>query len=209
MQVPNTQLNITLKQSLVLGVLIAICMWRLDLPLSALIAEYLGTYAPSIKNSNIPDTLLFFVLGLTAISWSVYFYMDYKRMCDQRMLMSLISGIVLPLSYVLKVFLKWLIGRTETRIWLFDPSLYGFHWLHGAAGFRGFPSGHMLVFTPLFLLLWQFYPRYQRYYLLTWIILGMALIITEYHFLSDVLAGGLVGGWLYLLVRNRLMPKPV
>lgn len=178
-------------------ILIILCIWLLDLPLAAWIAEYLKTYAPYVKTSNIPDQLLIIVVILTSLSWMVYFYLVRRNIHDQRTLFCRVTGTVLPLSFGMKTVLKWLFGRTETRTWLSDPSLYGFHWFAGTEGFQGFPSGHMLIFTPLFLALWHFYPRYRLYYGVVWFGLGAALITTEYHFLSDVLAGAYIGAVVY------------
>ena len=58
----------------------------------------------------------------------------------------------------------------------------------------------MLVLTPLFIALWHFYPRYRLYYGIAGLCLGAALIVTEYHFLSDVIAGACIGAAVYLVV---------
>jgi membrane-associated phospholipid phosphatase len=185
-------------------ILIVLSMRLLDLPLAAWIAEYLMTYAPYVKTSEIPDLLFITVAILTSLSWMVYFYLAHRNIHDQRTLFYRVMGTVLPLSFGVKTVLKWIFGRTETRTWLSDPSLYGFHWFNGTEGFQGFPSGHMLVFTPLFLTLWYFHPRYRLYYGIVWFCLGIALITTEYHFLSDVLAGAYIGAVVYQTVTARL-----
>jgi membrane-associated phospholipid phosphatase len=184
--------------SVVLGI------WLLDLPLATWIAGYLMTYAPSAKTSTIPDLLLATVVILTSLSWAIYFYLAHRNIHDERKLFCRVTGTVLPLSYGVKIILKWFFGRIETRTWLSDPSLYGFHWLNGTEGFQGFPSGHMLVFTPLFLALWHYYPRFRFYYGVAWFCLGAALITTEYHFLSDVLAGAYIGAVVYLFVNRAV-----
>jgi len=128
----------------------------------------------------------------------VYFYLASRNIYDRRTLFCRVTGTALPLSFIMKTILKWLFGRIETRTWLSDKSLYGFHWFAGTEGFQGFPSGHMLVFTPLFLALWHFYPRYRLHCGVVWFCLGVALITMEYHFLSDVLAGAYIGAIVYL-----------
>jgi membrane-associated phospholipid phosphatase len=185
-------------------ILIVLSMRLLDLPLAAWIAEYLMAYAPYVKTADIPDLLLITVAILTSLSCMVYFYLAHRNIRDQRTLFYRVMGTVLPLSFGVKTVLKWIFGRTETRTWLSDPSLYGFHWFNGTEGFQGFPSGHMLVFTPLFLALGSFYPRYRLYYGIVWFCLGIALITTEYHFLSDVLAGAYIGAVVYQTVTARL-----
>jgi membrane-associated phospholipid phosphatase len=51
----------------------------------------------------------------------------------------------------------------------------------------------MAVFTVLAAALWRFYPRYKFLYLLLVLVLAIALITTNYHFLSDVIAGAYLG----------------
>lgn len=179
-------------------------MRLLDLPLAAWIAEHLRAYELYAKTSNLPDLLLLTVVIITSLSWIVHFCTVRRTTHDQLTLFCRVTGTVLPLSFGLKTVLKWLFGRTETRAWVSDPSLYAFHWFAGAEGFEGFPSGHMLVLTPLFLALWHFYPRYRLYYGVAWLCLGAALITTDYHFLSDVLAGAYIGAVVYLTVRRTL-----
>lgn len=200
----NERVKEILFSALAALILVVLSMRLLDLPLAAWIAGYLMAYAPYVKTSNIPDLLLITVVILTSLSWMVYFYLAHRNIHDQRTLFCRVTGTVLPVSFGVKTVLKWIFGRTETRTWLSDPSLYGFHWFNGTEGFQGFPSGHMLVFTPLFMALWYFYPRYRLYYGVVWFCLGGALITTEYHFLSDVLAGAYIGAAVYLAVSRAV-----
>jgi membrane-associated phospholipid phosphatase len=185
-------------------VLVALCMRFVDLPLAALVSGHLKNYGLNADNTKVPDFLLITVAIMTSVSWIVYFSLVRRNIHDRRTDVCQVTGTVLPLAFVLKTVLKWLFGRTETRAWLADPAMPGFHWLAGTEGSSGFPSGHMLVYTPLFLALWHFFPRYRRYYGLAWIGLGVALISTQYHFLSDVIAGAYLGALLFLGVRHAL-----
>jgi membrane-associated phospholipid phosphatase len=188
--------------------LIVLSIQLVDLPLATWIAEYVGTYLPYVRTANIQDQLLIIVVTLTSLSWMVYFYFAYQNIFDRRTFFCRISGTVLPISFGLKTILKWMFGRTETHTWLSDNSQYSFHWFAGTKGFQGFPSGHMLVFTPVFLALWHFYPRYRLYFGALWLCLGAALITTEYHFLSDVLAGVYIGMLVYLAVNRMIGNEP-
>ena len=184
--------------------LVALCMRFVDLPLAAWISGHLRTYGLDEDNPKVPDLLLITVTIMTSLSWIVYFSLVRRNIHDRRTVVCQVMGTVLPLSFALKTVLKWLFGRTETRAWLADPGMPGFHWFAGKEGLSGFPSGHMLVYTPLFLALWHFYPRYRSYYGLAWFGLGVALIATQYHFLSDVIAGAYIGALLFLGVRRGL-----
>ncbi|WP_221764496.1 phosphatase PAP2 family protein [Methyloradius palustris] len=182
-----------------------LCVQFLDIPLAIWIANNLGIYAPHLKTSSIPDALFFIVVIFSLFSWASYFFLKRRNIHDKRTLFFKLTGTLLPLSFALKILLKWIFGRVDTRVWLAYPNHhYDFHWFAGIGSFQGFPSGHMLVFTPLLMALWQFYPRYRFYYVLLGVILSLGLIATEYHFLGDVLAGALIGAVLYKLVLARL-----
>jgi membrane-associated phospholipid phosphatase len=173
-------------------------MQYVDLPLADWVAETLWRHAllKSFK-SDLPDLLLMTVVVMTGLSWAAYFYLTRRGVRDKRTHFFALTGTVLPLSFLAKTILKFGFGRMETRKWLSDPTLYGFHWFNGGEGFNGFPSGHMLVFTPLFVALWHFYPRFRFFYAVALSGLGIALITTNYHFLSDVIAGAYIGAVVY------------
>jgi membrane-associated phospholipid phosphatase len=184
--------------------LVLLCIWRFDLPLANWVAESVDRYAPYIRTTAMSDLLFIMVVALTGLSWLAYFHLRRRNIDDTHTIFFSVAGTVLPVSFGIKIILKWIFGRTEAHTWLLHPQLYGFHWFAGTEGFLGFPSGHMLVFTPLFLVLWDFFPRYRIYYGIVWLSLGIALIATEYHFLSDVVAGAYVGLAIYQSVSMAL-----
>jgi hypothetical protein len=185
-------------------ILIVLCIWRFDLPLANWVAEGIDHYAPYIRTTAMPDPLFILVVVLTGLSWLAYFHLRGRNIDDPRTAFFSVVGTALPVSFGMKIILKWIFGRTEAHNWLLHPQFYGFHWFAGTKGFLGFPSGHMLVFTPLFLALWDFFPRYRIYYGMVWLSLGVTLIVTEYHFLSDVAAGTYVGLVIYQSVSMAL-----
>lgn len=175
-------------------ILVVLSVRYLDLGIATLIAEHMGRkFLFSHGVSNLPDQLLIFVIVASTFCWSGYFFLAHRGIYDRRSLFCQITGTSLPLAFAAKGILKWAFGRTDTRMWLTEPNLYAFHWFHGGQGFQGFPSGHMLVLTPLFLALIDFFPRHRLPVLVAWSGLGLALMITEYHFLGDVLAGACFG----------------
>ncbi len=178
-----------------------------DIPLATWIDSYWMVRFPVIGKPDIPDILLITVVILTILSWTGYLYLSRLNIYDQRTFACRVMGTILPISYGVKIILKWVFGRTDVRTWLADPSLHGFHWFAGTEDAQSFPSGHMLVFAPLFMVMWQLYPKHRVYCGIIWFSLGAALILTEYHFLSDVLAGAYVGICLYQYVRTLLDKK--
>ncbi|MFZ1110117.1 MAG: phosphatase PAP2 family protein [Rhodomicrobium sp.] len=106
----------------------------------------------------------------------------------------------LLVAYVLKEQLKYLFGRTWPETWVnnnpsfFGDGTYGFFPLHGGAGYASFPSGHTTLIAAVAGALWSLVPR------LRW--LGVALVLAvaagllgaDYHWLSDIMAGAILGG---------------
>ena len=152
--------------------------------------------------SSLPDGLLLTVVITSALCWAGYFLLSRRGIADRRARFFKLLGISLPMAFAIKALLKWVFGRMDARVWIIHPDEYVFHWFHGGQGFQGFPSGHMLVFTPLLLALWDFYPRYRMVFLLAWLGLALALMVTEYHFLSDVVAGAYLGFLVYTGTRR-------
>jgi membrane-associated phospholipid phosphatase len=112
---------------------------------------------------------------------------------DEKTRFFLLSGTAMPVAFVVKQMLKYLFGRMNTRAWLENPGDLSFHWFHGGEQYSSFPSGHMAVFAALAAACWFFIPKYRVVCLAVMIALGFAMIATDYHFLSDVIAGGYLG----------------
>jgi membrane-associated phospholipid phosphatase len=147
----------------------------------------------AIVNANIPDILLPFVCVVSTAAWTLYFMDKRKGIRTQRTLMSKLIGISLPLSFLAKDALKFAFGRINTRYWLYNPDQPEFRLLSGSEYYHGFPSGHMAVFSALLIAMSLYYPRYRGVTTGLLVALSAALIATNYHFLSDVIAGYFLG----------------
>ncbi len=146
-----------------------------------------------IYSSDIPDLLFPIVCVITVSVWMAYFHLVRKGVFNRHTRFFQIVAISVPLSFTIKLFLKHAFGRVNTRLWLHNHKLYGFHWFHGGGGLDGFPSGHMAVFAALIAALWRYYPEHRHIYFAFLSMLAAALIVTDYHFLSDVIAGTYLG----------------
>jgi len=143
--------------------------------------------------AGMPDVLFPLVCISSATCWSYYFILRHRKIVTKSTQFCQIIGISVPLSYLLKSFLKLVFGRINTRIWLANPVSDDFHWFHGGGEYNSFPSGHMTVFTAFFAAVWLFYPRYRSISIGLLLLLSVALVATNYHFLSDVIAGAFLG----------------
>lgn len=88
--------------------------------------------------------------------------------------------------------LKPLFGRTLPEAFL-HRGLYGFHWLHGGDAYGSFPSGHSVQIMSMASVFWVAYPRWRPFWAACAAATATALVLAERHFVSDVLAGGMVG----------------
>ncbi len=180
--------------SLPVAAVAIICIFYVDRPLSLFVQSHLyGNKVWSDITSTIPDALLATVIIISTLSCTAYLSRKYKHVYDTRTFLLKVVAISLPVSYVVKTALKVVFGRIETRIWLQNSQQYGFHWFHGGFRFDGFPSGHMVVFATLFSAIWRIYPKYKIALVLLLAVLGVLLLATNYHFLSDVICGTYLG----------------
>lgn len=179
---------------LLLTPLVVLCVRYLDIPLADLVRYRLfASLQWSNLTSNLPDLLLQGVLAATCGALVLYQVRSRMGIDDALTRLSKLVAWTAPASYLVKSVLKFAFGRVNTRMWLEQPGLYGFHWFQGRQGCEGFPSGHMVVSVALLAALCRYYPKSRPWCLLPGVLLGVALVATEYHFLSDVIAGAYLG----------------
>ncbi|HIJ77279.1 MAG TPA: phosphatase PAP2 family protein [Deltaproteobacteria bacterium] len=175
------------------ALIISGCLY-LDIMLAEFVSEKVGFgFLCSERISNFPDLLFSLVCIITAVSWTGRLYQAGKPAKSRMVYFEEHIGLTVPLAFVLKNLLKVLFGRTNTRIWLLHPDLFGFHWFHGGGDFSSFPSGHMAVFTVLMLGIGRYFPRLRSVCAGLLFALALALLVTQYHFFSDIVAGACLG----------------
>jgi membrane-associated phospholipid phosphatase len=151
---------------------------------------------------HIPDPLIplavigFLLLGL----WAVL-----GRSFSKHQAAIFVCSVAVIVAETIKDLLKFIFGRTWPETWVNNnPSFihggsYGFHFMHGGGAYQSFPSGHMGASCAVLAVLWNWYPRLRWLYVLTGLAVGAGLVMADYHFLSDVIAGAFVGistGWM-------------
>lgn len=191
----NTKSILEITPVLIFSIVLSI--WYVDFPLAIWIDNYLVIHK---RIPKIPDLLLLIILVLSFLSWLAYYYFAKRGFRSKHTYFFMVTGTVLPLSYAAKEILQLLFGRMQTRRFLLDPNFTGSYWFNWGDGYRGFPSGHMLVFTALLLTLCNLYPRYKLIYAVTLFVLGFALVATDYHFLSDIIAGAYIGAIIFYFI---------
>ena len=141
---------------------------------------------------HIPDFLPHLVGIGTILMWIIYFYRSRHNINDIETHFLRLAATALPVAYLLKSFFKFMFGRTGPRSWLIDNRPFEFHWFNKIWS-GSFPSGHMTVFAAFGAAVLFYYPEYRRLVIILLVLLGIALIGTDYHFLSDVIAGTYLG----------------
>lgn len=96
------------------------------------------------------------------------------------------------------VIFKRIFGRGCPDPTYLHNHLYGFHFLHGSAHWDSFPSGTAAISTAILSVLWVVSPRWRMPGLLFVAVLSGSVVAGNHHWLSDVIAGAVLGvsiGW--------------
>lgn len=171
-----------------------VCIKYLDRDVALLVQRQLyGNELWARHTSSLPDLLFGTVLFTTSACYILFRYRVSRGVVNLNTHTCMLLAVVAPVSYGVKSALKYVFGRITTREWLLSPGQYGFHWFQGGGAYSGFPSGHMLVFTALVAVMWRLYPAYRKGYFVFLLCMALALILTNYHFVSDVISGAYLG----------------
>lgn len=100
--------------------------------------------------------------------------------------------------------LKGLIGRSQIYPTYLVDGVYRFSLLHGHPGYGIFPSATATASGAVLLTLWSTWPRGRWACAGAFGIISAALILTNSHWVSDVLGGAVLGGWFGWLMAGRL-----
>jgi membrane-associated phospholipid phosphatase len=176
---------------------IAVCYVFVDRPLALLVHERLLPFRDAfILLTLVPEpfpvmaALILFALGARSLS---------GLPLSRPLAVALLWSASLLVTTVINRQLKFAFGRVWPETWVNNnPSfirdgVYGFHPFHGGQGFAAFPSGHMAAICVAATVLWIAYPRVRVVYALIVAIVTIGLMGANFHFLSDVIAGGFVG----------------
>lgn len=97
-----------------------------------------------------------------------------------------------------EIGLKRIFGRGWPDPTFIERHKYGFHFLHGITYWDSFPSGTATVSSAIVSVLWILAPRWRVSAVLCVFVLAGAVVLANYHWLSDVIAGAFLGvsiGW--------------
>jgi membrane-associated phospholipid phosphatase len=131
--------------------------------------------------------------------FAIYYFLRLIDL-DKIKIMQLIRQLSLAFvfGYFIKDSLKFFFGRetvlhysTGKLKFLVNPKNYGFHFF--SPGADSFPSGHMTMICAIMVSIILIYPKLRVPSLLAIIIMAGALLIHNFHFMGDIIAGTYLG----------------
>jgi membrane-associated phospholipid phosphatase len=115
-------------------------------------------------------------------------------------------------SLSVTIVLKHIFGRSSPDPLYVVHRAYEFHWLQGGPGYEAFPSGTTAITAAILSVVWIRVPRLRTVCVLLFAFVSIALILTNGHWVADVLGGGFLGasiGWMTVLLLRLERPPRV
>jgi membrane-associated phospholipid phosphatase len=110
----------------------------------------------------------------------------------------------------LKDIFKVIFGRYWPATFVCNnPSLvsnhvYGFQWFKSGSAYASFPSGHTTFIFSFSISMWFLFPKLRWLWFLLAFLVVVGQIGMYYHFLSDVIAGALLGSLVgFYIIRRK------
>jgi membrane-associated phospholipid phosphatase len=185
------------------AVLVVICYVWIDRAVALLAHEVYRLEPLALTGYRVPVVIAPFA----ALAFVVF---AARALLNRPLPRPLLVILLCALSYFvaegLTIYLKNAFGRTWPESWMggFNRSfirdgVYGFFPFHGGSAYTSFPSGHTAVACAIVAVLWVWYPKFRALYALFVAATALGLVVTNFHFVSDVIAGIFLGtsvGWI-------------
>jgi membrane-associated phospholipid phosphatase len=110
----------------------------------------------------------------------------------------------IALSGITTIVVKLTVARYRP-ILFFEKGLYGFDFFHVTYEYNSFPSGHVATIFSLAAAMSIVWPKYRVYFFIVAFAVALSRIILTAHFVSDVIAGALIGS-LTVMLLNKYIP---
>jgi membrane-associated phospholipid phosphatase len=185
--------------ALVLVILVVvICYYWLDRPIALFVYNHFPRISPVLVEpvTTVPNPIIsaaavtFLAFGIRGLA---------GRPLSKLQEAIFVCSVSLMVGEAIKNQLKFVFGRTWPETWhqnrpsFIHDGIYGFNLFHGGEAYQSFPSGHMTAICALASVLWIYYPRMRRIYLIVALLAFAGLVGGNFHFISDIIAGAFVG----------------
>ena len=181
---------------IICSVLVVICYYFVDKPVAFFVYHsHLYQYSIFVWMTYIAGAL-FVIAPIALILFIIRFAIKPMTLMSKTVLTAMVSLVV---AEAIKNFLKIAFGRYWPMTWINNnPSLisnhaYGFHFNHSGVAYQSFPSGHTTIIFSVITVFWLVYPKWRWLYALIYAAVIVGLLGANYHFVSDVIAGGFLG----------------
>jgi membrane-associated phospholipid phosphatase len=104
------------------------------------------------------------------------------------------------------IIFKHILGRAWPDPAYIQNHIYGFRLLHGGTQWESFPSGTAAISAAIASVLWLEMPRWRAMSAVIVVLLCVAVVITNYHWVGDVIAGAFLGtsiGWMTVQLHRQ------
>ncbi|PPQ39972.1 phosphatase PAP2 family protein [Rhodoblastus acidophilus] len=192
-----------------LGVLLSIAF--VDRPLSLWAYDNFHATRLFYHNLTVPVEGMK-ILALAGLIWCGALFASGRALAGRHAAILRLSLATLT-AMAVKDLLKFGFGRTWPETWVnANPSfitdhVFAFAPFHGGTGWSAFPSGHEAVAAAFCAALWALAPRLRALCVVIVLVVAAGLIGADEHWLSDVIAGGLVGWLIGALLARVDLPK--
>ncbi len=181
----------------VLFALVALAYFFADREVAAALKPYLGGIKVFPQLTHIVDLLPPLAsIGAAAIAGRALWRGSLTPL--ESAFLRLCCAILIAIA--VKEVLKGAFGRTWPETWVcnnpsyFGNGVYGFFPFHGGQGYASFPSGHTTAMTAFAGSLWCLWPKLRWLGIVLTLAVVIGLLGADYHWLSDIIAGAILGG---------------
>lgn len=140
---------------------------------------------------------LFIVIAFVAYPILFVRFCYGKQGYYDRMILLLANSVAI--TSFLKANLKIVFGRYWPATWvgenlsLLHDHVYGFQWFHAGVAYESFPSGHTAIAAAAVFAIAEKDPRLRAWAIILVLLVALCQVGLYYHFVSDVIAGALLG----------------
>jgi membrane-associated phospholipid phosphatase len=190
----------TLSMLSICVILVIYCYFYIDKP----VAEFFYVYHGLTKTESLLRiSVRFSTVLLEYLPPFIFLFFLLKNNIfrplgkNEKVFMAIALSATLATS--IKNILKFVFGRYwpatfigNNPSWL-QSHKYGFNFFHSGASYNSFPSGHTAAIFAIMTIIWIIYPKWRWLSMLSCATMMISLVVLDYHFVSDVIAGMFLG----------------
>ena len=189
-----------------LAITVVLCLFLISLVDDPVARLFVERYR-SFHGSKLAVDGVVFVVPISGAVFFLCGYAAFGRRLSRFGEAAMLAGLSAILAFAICDFLlKPVFGRQTVYYYLPDPRLHGFRFMQG--GYRSsFPSGHTAIVVSMLTVFWRYYPRWVLLYSALFLVAAIVLVVGEWHFVSDIVAGAFLGAASALAIADRFQTR--